>query len=62
MIFILYCEPNYHKRWDCATLCYIPECREAIRVIKIALGDEQTAAVTRGKIAKGRAPGEEGGA
>ena len=34
----------------------IPECREAIRVIKIALGDEQTAAVTRGKIAKGRAP------
>ena len=37
----------------------IPECREAIRVIKIALGDEQTAAVTRGKIAKGRAPREE---
>ena len=34
----------------------IPECKEAIRVIKIALGDEQTAAVTRGKIAKGRAP------
>jgi V/A-type H+-transporting ATPase subunit D len=34
----------------------IPECREAIRVIKIALGDEQTAAVTRGKIAKSRAP------
>ena len=33
----------------------IPDCREAIRVIKIALGDEQTAAVTRGKIAKGRA-------
>ena len=33
----------------------IPECREAIRLIKIALGDEQTAAVTRGKIAKGRA-------
>ena len=32
----------------------IPACREAIRVIKIALGDEQTAAVTRGKIAKGR--------
>ncbi len=32
----------------------IPECKEAIRVIKIALGDEQTAAVTRGKIAKGR--------
>ena len=34
----------------------IPQCKEAIRVIKIALGDEQTAAVTRGKIAKGRAP------
>ena len=33
----------------------IPGCKEAIRVIKIALGDEQTAAVTRGKIAKGRA-------
>ena len=30
----------------------IPQCKEAIRVIKIALGDEQTAAVTRGKIAK----------
>ena len=38
----------------------IPECREAIRRIKIALGDEQTAAVTRGKIAKGRAPQSEG--
>ena len=39
----------------------IPECRENIRVIKIAIGDEQTAAVTRGKIAKSRAPavGEE---
>ena len=38
----------------------IPECKEAIRRIKIAIGDEQTAAVTRGKIAKGRAPqGEE---
>ena len=34
----------------------IPGCKEAIRVIKIALGDEQTAAVTRGKIAKSRAP------
>lgn len=32
----------------------IPECRENIRVIKIAIGDEQTAAVTRGKIAKAR--------
>jgi len=32
----------------------IPECKEAIRRIKIAIGDEQAAAVTRGKIAKGR--------
>ena len=34
----------------------IPECKEAIRKIKIAIGDEQTAAVTRGKIAKSRTP------
>lgn len=34
----------------------IPQCKEAIRVIKIALGDEQTASVTRGKIAKSRTP------
>ena len=34
----------------------IPQCKEAIRVIKIALGDEQTAAVTRGKIVKSRVP------
>ena len=34
----------------------IPTCKENIRVIKIALGDEQTAAVTRGKIAKSRVP------
>ena len=34
----------------------IPECKENIRVIKIAIGDEQTAAVTRGKIAKSRVP------
>ena len=34
----------------------IPECKEAIRLIKIAIGDEQTAAVTRGKIAKSRTP------
>ena len=34
----------------------IPECKEAIRIINIALGDEQTAAVTRGKIAKSRSP------
>ena len=32
----------------------IPECKESIRVIKIFLGDEQTAAVARGKIAKKR--------
>lgn len=39
----------------------IPECKENIRVIKIAIGDEQTASVTRGKIAKSRckSPGEE---
>lgn len=35
----------------------IPQCRENIRVIKIAIGDEQTAAVTRGKIAKSRGDG-----
>lgn len=39
----------------------IPDCREAIRVIKIALGDEQTAAVTRGKIAKSRTPAASSG-
>ena len=32
----------------------IPACRETIRLIKIAIGDEQTASVTRGKIAKSR--------
>ena len=32
----------------------IPESRENIRIIKIAIGDAQTASVTRGKIAKGR--------
>ena len=37
----------------------IPECRENIRVIKIFLGDEQTAAVARGKIAKSRTRGHE---
>lgn len=36
----------------------IPECRENIRVIKIFLGDEQTAAVARGKMAKRRATSE----
>ena len=43
----------------------IPECRENIRVINVAIGDEQTSAVARGKIAKGRqaklAPASEGG-
>ena len=32
----------------------IPESRDAIRVIRIFLGDEQTAAVARAKIAKGK--------
>ncbi len=32
----------------------IPECKENIRTIKIYLGDEQTAAVARGKLAKKR--------
>ncbi len=32
----------------------IPECKDNIRVIGIMLGDEQTSAVARGKIAKGR--------
>jgi len=36
----------------------IPECRENIRVIKISIGDEQTAAVTRGKMAKSRGKGD----
>ena len=34
----------------------IPECKENIRIIKIFLGDEQTASVARGKIAKRRSP------
>lgn len=37
----------------------IPECKENIRVIKIFLGDEQTASVARGKIAKRRRVSEE---
>lgn len=32
----------------------IPACKENIRIIKIAIGDQQTASVTRGKIAKSR--------
>jgi V/A-type H+-transporting ATPase subunit D len=37
----------------------IPESRENIRVIKIFLGDEQTAGVARAKLAKGRAQAAE---
>lgn len=37
----------------------IPECREHIRIIKIYLGDEQTSAVARGKIAKRRSSAPE---
>lgn len=37
----------------------IPECKENIRIIKIFLGDEQTAGVARGKIAKRRSNVEE---
>jgi V/A-type H+/Na+-transporting ATPase subunit D len=37
----------------------IPECRENIRVIRIFLGDEQTAGVARGKMAKRRTETEE---
>ncbi len=45
----------------------IPECRENIRVINIFLGDENTSAVVRSKIAKGKSVKkaqalEEGGA
>jgi len=32
----------------------IPECKENIRVIRIFMGDQQTAAVARSKIAKGK--------
>jgi len=39
----------------------IPECKENIRLIGIALGDAQTSAVARGKIAKGRGGGVERG-
>jgi len=37
----------------------IPETKENIRVIQIALGDEQTSAVVRSKIAKNKLQGEE---
>ena len=37
----------------------IPECKDAIRKIRIALGDAMTLDVARGKIAKGRAVQEE---
>ena len=36
----------------------IPECTDNIRVIRIFLGDEQTAAVARAKLAKGKAVAE----
>jgi V/A-type H+/Na+-transporting ATPase subunit D len=36
----------------------IPACKENIRIIKIAIGDQQTASVTRGKIAKSRSKKE----
>lgn len=39
----------------------IPECKENIRVIRIHIGDEQTSAVARGKIAKGRGKGNQSG-
>ena len=39
----------------------IPECRENIRVIRIHLGDEQTAGVARGKLAKKRGVATPGG-
>lgn len=39
----------------------IPECKENIRVIRIHLGDESTAAVARGKIAKKRGVAAEEG-
>jgi V/A-type H+-transporting ATPase subunit D len=38
----------------------IPESVENIRVIRIFLGDEQTAAVVRGKFAKSRTPARAG--
>jgi V/A-type H+-transporting ATPase subunit D len=37
----------------------IPECRENIRRIRIALGDEQVAGVARGKLAKSRGESED---
>jgi V/A-type H+-transporting ATPase subunit D len=40
----------------------IPEAREHIRVIRIFLGDQQTAAVARAKIAKGKAMDRESAA
>lgn len=40
----------------------IPECKENIRVIQIFLGDQQTAAVGRAKIAKNKIVSNDGGA
>lgn len=37
----------------------IPECKENIRVIRIFMGDQQTAAVARSKIAKGKSSQKE---
>jgi len=39
----------------------IPECRENIRVIRVFLGDQQTAEVARAKIAKAKIVAKEGG-
>ncbi len=39
----------------------IPECKENIRIIRIHIGDESTAAVARGKIAKKRTAGSANG-
>lgn len=40
----------------------IPECQENIRVIRIFMGDQQTAAVARSKIAKGKSVQKEAAA
>ena len=40
----------------------IPECRENIRKIRIYMGDQDTSAVARSKIAKSKSANAEGGA
>lgn len=40
----------------------IPECKENIRIIRVFLGDQQTAGVIRAKIAKSKSKAEEVGA